>query len=67
MSCSTGKVGYVSPELANHALYHSRSVAKKGELKPLRWYYCHECEKYHLTSQPKKRVGDFISWLLRGI
>ena len=64
MSCSTGKVGYSSPELATHALYHSRSVAKKGENKPIRWYYCHECENYHLTSQPKNIIGDWIRCLL---
>lgn len=68
MSCSSGKVGYVCPELADHALYHSQSVAKKGTNKPIRWYYCHECKKYHLTSQPKqKKIGDFISWFLRVI
>lgn len=58
--CSSGKVGYPTYDLAQHALYHSWSVSRPGHKVPLRCYYCNDCGQYHLTSQPKKNPLDRI-------
>lgn len=54
MQCSTGKIGYATHELAKQALWHLKSMTDKDRTKPVRVFYCHECERYHLTSQVKK-------------
>jgi uncharacterized protein YlaI len=64
-SCSSHKVGYATHELAKHALYHSQSVAKKGQTYPIRVYYCHECERFHLSSEEKENIRDFIYFIMR--
>lgn len=66
MGCPTGKVSYPSPELAVHAMYHSQSVVKKDSKAPIRYYKCKYCERYHITSEPKKQVVEsFLSFIAR--
>lgn len=55
MGCITGKQGYATVELAEQALNFARLHAKAEHRKaPIRWFYCEECGRYHLTSQKKK-------------
>ena len=35
-SCSSGKEGYSTHQLAEQAMYHIRSLAKKGQPTPIR-------------------------------
>lgn len=56
--CSSGKESYATHDLAMLALYHIQSL-ESDRPKPVRVYYCHECERFHLSSQPK----DLKDWL----
>jgi len=60
-----GKVAYATHDLAQQAMYHYQSIKKKGQKAPIRVYYCHECERFHLSSEPKNKIGDFLLWLMR--
>lgn len=56
--CSSGKESYATHDLAKQALYHIQSLETVKD-KPIRVYYCHECKRHHLSSQPK----DLKDWL----
>ena len=67
-----GKISYATHELATAALLRFRSQApsKPGRVFPVRVYYCHDCGRYHLTSQPKRALikqtaSDFLMLLLK--
>lgn len=54
MSCFTGKIGYVTEELANSALVFAQLHNDKKRKKPIRVFFCTHCGRYHLTSQEKR-------------
>lgn len=70
--CRSGKIKYVTHALALQALYQMQSAPRPGHKVPIRVYYCHQCEGFHLTSQPKdalrfkKGIADFL-WFLNQI
>jgi len=62
------KVAYATHDLALKAIYYYQSRAKQRDDVPIRVYYCHKCERFHITSQPKKAFNtnqqkDFL-WFL---
>lgn len=49
--CPSGKVRYRDPGEAKAALRKHRTTSTR-QVVPTRWYWCHLCQGWHLTSKP---------------
>ncbi len=49
----TGKISYATADLASFAMYEAQRLclSNKSRPKPIRYYYCSYCERFHLTSK----------------
>lgn len=56
--CSSNKIGYATHEMAMMAMYKIQTNAKAGKSVPIRVYFCHECERFHITSQVKNSLAE---------